>query len=257
MKITVLCENVSHAPEIEAEHGLSLFVESEGRRILFDMGQTELFARNANILGVKLSQIDLAVLSHGHYDHGGGLESFLRENLTAPVYVHPKAFEAHFHGAEKYIGLASSLKENERFVATDNVTELSEGITLHPASCVPRNNPSLPHGLTVEVNGQLVPDSFEHEQYMLIEEKGKRVLFSGCSHIGILNVAEHFRPQVLIGGFHTSKAEEAKLDEIAERLGKLQTVFYTCHCTGEKQFDYLSCRMHNIRYLSCGQVLTI
>jgi len=257
VKITVLCENVSHAPEIEAEHGLSLFVESEGRRILFDMGQTELFARNANILGVKLSQVELAVLSHGHYDHGGGLESFFRENLTAPVYVHPKAFEAHFHGAEKYIGLASYLKENERFVANDNATQLSEGITLHPASCVPRNNPSLPHGLTVEVNGQLVPDSFEHEQYMLIEEKGKRVLFSGCSHIGILNIAEHFRPQVLIGGFHTSKAEEAALDEIAERLGKLQTVFYTCHCTGEKQFDYLSCRMHNIRYLSCGQVLTI
>ncbi len=257
MKITVLCENVSRDLEIEAEHGLSLFVESEGRRILFDMGQTELFARNADILGAKLSQVELAVLSHGHYDHGGGLESFLRENLTAPVYVHPKAFEAHFHGAEKYIGLASSLKENERFVANDNATQLSEGITLHPASCVPRNNPSLPHGLTVEVNGQLVPDSFEHEQYMLIEEKGKRVLFSGCSHIGILNIAEHFRPQVLIGGFHTSKAEETKLDEIAERLGKLQTVFYTCHCTGEKQFDYLSCRMHNIRYLSCGQVLTI
>ena len=84
MKVTVLSENTS-ACGLPSEHGLSLYVETNGRKLLFDTGQGDLFARNAEVLGVDLSAVGLAVISHGHYDHGGGLKTFLSLNDSAPV----------------------------------------------------------------------------------------------------------------------------------------------------------------------------
>ena len=93
MKITCLVENTS-CKGLPCEHGLSLHVRlDDGLQLLFDMGQTELFAHNASILGIHLEQVDLAVLSHGHYDHGGGLPTFLSLNTKAPVYVRKEAFQ--------------------------------------------------------------------------------------------------------------------------------------------------------------------
>ncbi len=104
MKITALIENTS-ARGLPTEHGLSLFVETAEHKFLFDMGQTDLFARNAETLGIALSKVDFAVLSHGHYDHGGGLNTFLALNDHAPVYMSRYAFEPHYNGTEKNIGL--------------------------------------------------------------------------------------------------------------------------------------------------------
>ena len=100
MKITTLIENTS-ARGLPTEHGLSLFVETAEHKFLFDMGQTDLFARNAETLGIALSKVDFAVLSHGHYDHGGGLNTFLALNDHAPVYMSRYAFEPHYNGTEK------------------------------------------------------------------------------------------------------------------------------------------------------------
>ena len=118
MKITVLTENTSVSPDIGAEHGLSLYIETDNSKILFDMGQTELFAANASKLGVNLTSVDVAVLSHGHYDHGGGLKKFLEINPKASVYLHKRAFEPHYNGTEKYIGLDVSLQSSERLIFT-------------------------------------------------------------------------------------------------------------------------------------------
>ena len=109
MRITVLLENTAASSDMEVEHGLSLFIETGTKTILFDMGQTDLFARNAGKLGCDLSRVDAAVLSHGHYDHGGGLERFLEINSHAPVYLSPYAFEPHYNGSDKYIGLDTAI----------------------------------------------------------------------------------------------------------------------------------------------------
>ena len=86
MKITALLENTASDCCMMTEHGLSLYIEAQGKKILFDMGQTDLFYKNALTLGIDLAEVDIAILSHGHYDHGGGLEKFLEINKKAPVY---------------------------------------------------------------------------------------------------------------------------------------------------------------------------
>ena len=258
MKLIVLTENTTSDAAIGCEHGLSLYIETGGRRLLFDMGQTALFAENAQRLGVDLAKVDYAVLSHGHYDHGGGLQTFLSLNAAAPVYLSRYAFEPHYNGAEKYIGLDTTLQTNGRLVFTGEEYKIADGLTLF--SCNDRRRP-FDFGsanLNVRQNGRLAPEDFRHEQYLLIEESGRRILISGCSHKGILNIMEWFRPDVLIGGFHLMKLPCGDLlQSCAERLNAYPTAYYTCHCTGTAQFAFMRGFMPQLHYLSAGSVLTL
>ena len=129
MRITTLVENTS-VPGLPVEHGLSLFIETKQHTILFDSGQGTLFSENAERLGKDLTKVDLMVLSHGHYDHGGGLRTFLECNDHAPVYMSRYAFESHWNGTAKYIGLDETLAPNDRFVCTDGTLVLDEELTL-------------------------------------------------------------------------------------------------------------------------------
>ena len=251
MKITALTENTA-ACGLPVEHGLSLFIEQDGRALLFDMGQTDLFAQNAARLGVDLAAVDIAVLSHGHYDHGGGLRRFLELNQKAPVYLSRHAFEPHFNG-ERYIGLDVSLRDSDRLIFTDGVTKIADGITLYSCSDREKVLDSGSFGLNMEQDGKLVPDDFRHEHYLLLEENGKRVLISGCSHRGIINIMEWFKPDVLIGGFHFNKLPlDGALRSYAETLASYDTDYYTCHCTGVEQFEYMKRFMPRLNYLSTG-----
>ncbi len=251
MKITALTENTA-ACGLPVEHGLSLFIEQDGRALLFDMGQTDLFAQNAARLGVDLAAVDIAVLSHGHYDHGGGLRRFLELNQKAPVYLSRHAFEPHFNG-ERYIGLDVSLRDSDRLIFTDGVTKIADGITLYSCSDREKVLDSGSFGLNMEQDGALVPDDFRHEHYLLLEENGKRVLISGCSHRGIINIMEWFKPDVLIGGFHFNKLPlDGALRSYAETLASYDTDYYTCHCTGVEQFEYMKRFMPRLNYLSTG-----
>ena len=258
MKIIALAENTSKRPEIGCEHGLSLYIEAAGQKILFDMGQSALFAENAAVLGADLAAVSLCVLSHGHYDHGGGLAHFLQINEKAPIYMHKDAFLPHYNGTERYIGLDTSLGAHGRIVFTEGRVPLGEGLTLVSASEIPRRHPKIAHGLTERVKDGFIEDDFRHEQYLLIEDAGKRVLISGCSHVGILDIASHFKPDVLIGGFHFSKMTIGELLlEAANILNRQNTDFYTCQCTGTAQFDFMKKYMRRLRYISCGNTIEI
>ena len=258
MKITVLMENTSASGEYLCEHGLSLFIETENQKILFDMGQTDGFYENAVKMGIDLTKVDFAVLSHGHYDHGGGLHKFLEVNKTAPVYINRFAFEPHYNGAEKYIGLDAELKDNPQLVFTDEEYEIADNITLFSCNSKEKNYDLGSFGLSVIENGVLVPDNFRHEQYLLIEENGKKILISGCSHKGIIDITNWFNPDVLVGGFHFSKLPlDELLKSYAEALDSFKTVYYTCHCTGDAQYNFMKKYMKNLNYISAGDYINI
>ena len=250
MRIVTLIENTASREDLAAEHGLSLYIETEKHKILFDSGQSAAFTDNAETLGVDLTQVDLAVLSHGHYDHGGGLPHFLRRNEKAPVWLNPHAFEPHFNASEKDIGLDPVLQSSDRIRFAEEGQRIGEGLTLYSNIGCPYG--IRPFGLTM---GNRQPEDFRHEQYLLIEEAGKRVLLSGCSHRGILNIMKWFRPDVLVGGFHFMKMDPSggELEAAAAALRRYPCIYYTGHCTGEAQFDALKVTLgHRLHRLSGG-----
>lgn len=263
MKIRVLAENTASLPGFRTEHGLSLLIETGSQSILFDMGQSDAFAKNAEVLGADLSAVDFAVLSHGHYDHGGGIAKFLSLNKNAPIYLSRFAFEEHLSGADRDVGLEKTLEPNDRFVYTGDYTKIGEGIELYSCNERERKYYTDPYGLNTVRDGKLIPEDFRHEQYLLVTQGRRRILFSGCSHKGILNIMDWLRPDVLIGGFHFMKLDpegEGKktLDEASEILMEYDTAYYTCHCTGTAQYEYLKKRMkERLNYLSAGQEITI
>ena len=263
MRITTLIENTARADCFKAEHGISLLIETDVCRILFDCGQSGAFADNAKRLGIDLKDVDAVVLSHGHYDHGGGLARFFSVNRTAPVYVSRHAFEPHYHGKDRYIGLDVSLMDSGRFCFAETAQRIADGVMLYGADGKEPVCPVDSCGLSVLKNGFLLAEDFCHEQYLIVEEQGKRVLFSGCSHKGLLNIMRWFTPDVFVGGFHLKDiipddAGRRRLSRTAQALLEYGAVYYTGHCTGDVQYRYLKERMgDSLHYLSSGTIVEV
>lgn len=258
MKIVSLIENTTQRPDMLTEHGLSLYMETEHHKILFDMGLSDCFAQNAEALGIDLSQVDMAILSHGHHDHGGGLKKFLQINQQAPVYLHKEAFQPYYNATETYIGLDPELQDCPRLIFTEDSWQLDSGLLLISCNQLKRKYKFSHFGLTRLQGSEYIPDDFRHEQYLLIEEAGKKILISGCSHKGILNIVEWFSPDVLVGGFHFFKMELGKeLADTAKLLNTKNVDFYTCHCTGTEQYAFIKKHIKRLNYLSSGETLIL
>ncbi len=263
MKISMLMENTPFEDGCLFEHGLSLFIETQRHRVLFDTGQSGSFAVNALRMGIDLAAVDIAVLSHGHYDHGGGLEAFLAYNNKAPVYVSQYAFDRCYADEARYIGLDPRLAGHPRLVSVGERLALDDELNLFACNECARPYVMDSYGLSILRDGTLIPDDFRHEQYLMINEHGKRVLISGCSHKGILNIMNWLEPDILIGGFHFMKVDPAGpdrkvLDEAAQVLLLHKATYYTCHCTGLPQYEYLKERMGDrLNYLAAGRKITI
>ena len=263
MKISVLMENTPFEDGFLFEHGLSFFIETERHRVLFDTGQSDGFIANALRLGIDLSAVDIAVLSHGHYDHGGGLQAFLALNSKAPVFVSQYAFDGFYAGEGRYIGLDPDLKGHPRLVPVGESLMLDDELELFACNARARPYVMDSYGLSILRDNALLPDDFRHEQYLLIKEQGKRVLISGCSHKGILNIMSWLEPDILIGGFHFMKVDpegpdRKVLDEAAQIMLLHDAAYHTCHCTGLPQYEYLKQRMGDrLNYLAAGQQITV
>lgn len=282
MKITTLIENRKKENDLnlEAEWGLSLHIAHNGRSILFDTGGSGAFADNAVALSVNLKTVDVMVLSHHHFDHGGGLRRFFESNENAKVYLggepNSECYIKIFKVFKKYIGLDKSLiSENPtRFIFVKEVTEILPNIFIFPKITSNRPKPIGNKRLYLKDNGKLNPDTFEHEIVMAIKDAGEFVVFTGCSHNGILNmidtVANNFEGipiKAVIGGFHLVSSPPfnfvaGRRSEI-EDLGKLILKYpvgmtYTGHCTGTKAFAILKSVMGSqIADIRTGSVFEI
>lgn len=272
MVVTSLVENTSRK-ELPVEHGLSLHIRLDtGRQILFDMGQSALFTENAGRMGIALNEVELAVLSHGHYDHGGGLSAFLSLNPAAPVYLNRHAFEPHYSLREtglRYIGLELELQEHERLKACGDLVELDDALTLFADVkadyLVPAGNRLL-FGPKKEMR-----DTFCHEQNLIVREGDKTVLFAGCAHCGIANIMKRAQEisstpiTHVFAGMHLVKSgfseeEESRfIRSLGEELLRYKGCQYvTMHCTGVPQYEQLKQTMGDaVCYLSCGEELRL
>lgn len=259
MKIVTLLENNKKTDsELIIRHGLSLYIESGEHKILFDSGPDDSILQNAKELGVDLTQVRLVFISHAHYDHGSGLEAFLKINNKAQVFLSRHVQEEYYaqneDGGYRYIGLNRSVLDNNsnRIKYLDDNTVIAPGVTILKTSeqsyFIPKRT------LLQKKNGVMVKDVFGHELIMVIEEKGVLHVLTGCSHNGIVNmvmsVEKEFpgkKIETLVGGFHlmnikTGKMgeEEEKVKDIARELKQHNiSQIYTGHCTGPEALKVL------------------
>lgn len=259
MKVTVLSENTGTKGLI-TEHGLSLYIETDRHKILFDFGSSDAFYKNAEKLGIDLGLVDIAFLSHGHYDHGGGLEKFLEINKIAYVYMNELAFEPHYNGRNQYIGLDSSMDGHPRYIKVRGNADIDDELSF--VSIKDLKTPIDTHGQKVKRGKYMEKEKYEHEMYLLIHDGFKDYLISGCAHKGIINLVYAMRFRAFVGGLHTMGYDEVCDEEIlldtAKALKDSNAEYYTCHCTGKEQFLFLQKevgdKMHSI---SCGDTIEI
>lgn len=263
MKITALVENHSTC-DLNPKHGLSFYIETEKHKILFDVGPDNTLFENSHKRGIDLSKIDTVIISHGHSDHGGALEQFLKINHTAKVYVQRKAFEKHYLKLlflKINVGIPSELQIHPQVVILDGDYTIDRELALFTVSNTEKCHSNANDILHME-NGK---DDFSHEQNLMIFGD-RNVLIMGCGHAGVVNILEKaasHKPQVCIGGYHlwnpiTKKnASNELLEEIAQELERYDIHYYTCHCTGQKAYHYLSKRLPGMNYISCGELIEV
>lgn len=264
MRILTLMENTCGHPGCRCEHGLSLYIETEKHRLLADTGASPAFMENAAALGISLTDVDAVILSHGHYDHAGGLMAFAAHNPGARIYMQRRAGEDYYHG-ERYIGIDKRILDLPQVHLIDGDLQIDEELLLFTGiagrRCYPQSNSALKH----RTDHGDEPDSFAHEQCLVIRQGDRRVLISGCAHNGILNILDRYRelyhgePDIAISGFHMmkktdyTKEEEQVIRDTARELAGYRTVFYTGHCTGEAAIALMQPVMgEKLVVLHCG-----
>lgn len=234
MEISILTDNAAGI-YTAAEHGLSCLIEHDGRRILFDTGQSDLFLRNAEIMNIDMDSVDTIVLSHGHYDHGNGLKYLGGGTLIC----HPACFDKKYgRGGKKYIGLYGNRDELEKkfnlicsaepYRITENIVFLGE---------IPRvaDYESKETYFTFEDGS---PDYIMDDSAVaLIHEEGLFVI-TGCGHAGVVNTLEHAlkvtgekRIYGIMGGFHLKDNNQQTKQTIKYLQEKEAKQVYPSHCT--------------------------
>ena len=258
MRIINLVENEPGDSGCDAAHGLSFYVETQAHRFLFDTSPSELMIRNAQKLGVDLTAVDTVILSHGHYDHSGGILPFVEINPRAKIYMQSNAGGEYyaFDGEDKgfrYIGIDKKILSLPQVQLLKGDTKIDDELQLFTVDNRAFPLPSTNKRLRQLCGGQYIQDEFHHEQNLLLTADGKKILFCGCAHNGILNVMETLErkfgkemlPDLVIGGFHLmkrtefSEADTAEVTEIANRLKGYKSHFATCHCTGLPVFNQM------------------
>ena len=250
ISITVLIEDSVSRPILLAEHGLAFWIDTGSHGLLFDTGQSRLILANANELKLDLDAVDSVVLSHGHYDHCGGLADVLANaagNVT--VYAHPRALDPKYRRTEtgtRPIGMSIQCRQvlcasrhNLKTVTTP--TEIAPGLFL--TGEIPRVHPEEQGGagFCLDAEGRQ-PDSFLDDQALFMKTPGGTVVVLGCAHAGVINTLAYIRHltgdqpmHTILGGMHLHSASNERIAWTIASLRRFSIErFYPMHCTGAK-----------------------
>jgi 7,8-dihydropterin-6-yl-methyl-4-(beta-D-ribofuranosyl)aminobenzene 5'-phosphate synthase len=246
--VTVLVENTVQGRGLQAEHGLSFLIRTEGECVLFDTGQTDLLLKNAAALEVSLEEVKAIALSHGHYDHTGGLKAARTAAPSSRIYVHPAALGSKFagnsDGSSRPVGLSDSafeiLNEAKQAITwTEKPTEIASGVFV--TGTIPRTTSFEGTGGRFFLDEACTqPDLLLDDQALFFDTEDGVVVLLGCGHAGVVNTVEYVRQltshrpiNAVIGGFHLLEASAERMTETidAVRRWNLQRLA-PAHCTG-------------------------
>jgi len=254
MRIITLIENLVYKQGLVAEHGLSIYIETENRKIIFDTGQSGLFIQNAQKLGISIEDIDCLVLSHGHYDHTGGLYPFLEKNSKAKVYAKKDIFTPKYSDRTRFIGTPENAELlNNRMVYVDCMTEIAENVFIMPDIPISDSIDTHFNGLNKKAGNELVSDEFDDELFLVLRQNKQINIVTACSHRGITNICtaaiEQFKLPVglILGGFHMKNCTILQYAEIKHYFRQLRPQSIgVCHCTGVEKYADLrnECEVH-------------
>jgi 7,8-dihydropterin-6-yl-methyl-4-(beta-D-ribofuranosyl)aminobenzene 5'-phosphate synthase len=255
LNITILVDNQSSREDLHSEHGLSFWIEADDRRIVFDTGQSDMLIRNAEVLGIDLRTADTLVLSHGHYDHTGGVAALLDLNPKISVYCHPGIFIPRYSrqpdGKMKPVGInAKASRHLHKIMETihwvNGPSSLSGEIGI--TGPIPRLCDFEDTGGSFFLDPEAQKaDPISDDLAVWFKTKSGIVVVTGCCHSGIVNTLEHIQTisgqnniVAVLGGLHLVNASLERLKNTCEYLncvvpGKI----YPCHCTGENAIEFL------------------
>ena len=252
VKITILVDNEANQG-LTVEHGFSAWIETASQRFLFDTGQGSALSSNAGKLGIALDSMDTLVLSHGHYDHTGGVPFVVEKAPAVHVYCHPGAIRPRFairDGAAKPIGMPGTSRaalaglSPERLHWTAGAIEIAPGIGL--TGPIPRRTDYEDVGGPFFVDGEgRHEDAIEDEMALWIRMELGLVVVTGCGHAGLINTLRYAlrlsgasRIHAVLGGFHLREASEARVARTIAALKELAPdLMVPCHCTGERVIE--------------------
>ena len=282
MKVQVLIDNIEGyccSRKLFGEWGLSVYVEFEGKRYLLDTGASHLFAKNAGVMGVDLSKVDIGILSHAHYDHANGLAKFFSLNKTAPFYLRKGVAENCYHAHKlfgrltyhEYIGIHKGWLKRfaDRIRYAEGDMQIAPNVYLVPHKdnvMNPESRAGIAQaaGLSVKENGTYRYDSFDHEQSLVFDTPQGLFIMNSCSHAGADNIVKEIemtfpdkRIYAILGGFHLFRYKDAEVRAFAERLRGLGVQrIYTGHCTGDRAYAILREILgERVQQLRCGMIL--